>query len=269
MATTLVCGRIVAPRLRAPAASAWARPLGSSQPSVGRWTAPSTPSVDISGNSAFASSGPMSSSGSPNVLAQPACRRSSSRRSGLDASRSEPTSCHDGSTPVSAASRRYRSAPYIIIRVRVTELRSWPDEAGGMERRAARQLRPIDEHDVAPAELGEVIRDRGAAHPTADDHRPGVLHPFVDLPACAAPLRARANGRLTGLRQPSGGASSMRGAAATPGSRSMPRRRQPAGIASSRSETAALSSSMASPSARSSILSMSLLSRAVRSRAWP
>ena len=31
-----------------------------------------------------------------------------------------------GSLPVSAASRRYSSTPYIIIRVRVTELRSWP-----------------------------------------------------------------------------------------------------------------------------------------------
>ena len=68
----------------------------------------------------------MSSSGSPNVLAQPAWRWSSSKRAFDDASRSEPTSCHDGSTPVSAASRRYRSAPYIIILVRVTELRSWP-----------------------------------------------------------------------------------------------------------------------------------------------
>ena len=36
IATTLVCGRMLAPRDRAPAASAWARPDGSSQPSVGR-----------------------------------------------------------------------------------------------------------------------------------------------------------------------------------------------------------------------------------------
>src|SRR4029079_6614107 len=43
-----------------------------------------------------------------------------------DASRSDPTSCHDGSTPVSSRRRRYSAAPYIIIVVRVTELRSWP-----------------------------------------------------------------------------------------------------------------------------------------------
>ncbi len=106
MPTTRVWGRIVAPRDRAPAASAWARPDGSSQPSVGSQTAPSTPSVDMSGKRAWASAAVMSSSGRPNVFAQPACRRSSSNRSGLDARRSEPTSCHDGSVPVSAASRR-------------------------------------------------------------------------------------------------------------------------------------------------------------------
>ena len=126
MATTRVLVRIRAPFWRAPAASALASPDGSSQPSVGSQTAPRTPSVDISGKRSWASPAVMSSSGRPNVLAQPACRRSSSKRSGLEARRSEPTSCHDGSVPVSAASRRYRSEPYIIILVRVTEPRSWP-----------------------------------------------------------------------------------------------------------------------------------------------
>ncbi len=118
--------RILAPRARAPAASAKARFDGSSQPSVGSHTAPSTPSVVISGNRSRASSAEISSSGRPNVRAQPAWRWSSSNLAGVEARRSEPTSCHDGSTPVSAASRRYSSTPYIIIRVRVTELRSWP-----------------------------------------------------------------------------------------------------------------------------------------------
>ena len=36
----------------------------------------------------------------------PAWRRSSSNRAGVDARRSEPTSCQDGSVPVSAARRR-------------------------------------------------------------------------------------------------------------------------------------------------------------------
>ena len=93
---------------------------------MGSHTAPSTPSVVISGNRFRASSAEISSSGRPNVRAQPAWRWSSSNLAGVEARRSEPTSCHDGSTPVSAASRRYSSTPYIIIRVRVTELRSWP-----------------------------------------------------------------------------------------------------------------------------------------------
>ena len=93
-------------RARRPRAPAPARTGRASRRSAAR-RAPRTPSVDISGNSACASSAPMSSSGSPNVFAQPAWRRSSSNRSFVDASRSEPTSCHDGSMPVSAASRRY------------------------------------------------------------------------------------------------------------------------------------------------------------------
>src|SRR6476661_9109022 len=60
------------------------------------------------------------------IFAQPAWRWSSSNRARVEASRSEPTSCHDGSTPVSSRSRRYSPAPYIIIVVSVTELRSCP-----------------------------------------------------------------------------------------------------------------------------------------------
>ena len=126
MPVTRVCVRIVTPRLRAPAASAWASPDGSSQPSVGSQTAPRTPSVDISGNRSRASAAEISSIGRPNVWPQPAWRWSSSNRAGDEARRSDPTGCHDGSTPVSAARRPYSSAPYIIIFVRVTEPRSWP-----------------------------------------------------------------------------------------------------------------------------------------------
>ena len=148
-----------APRCRAPAASALASPDGSSQPSVGSQTAPRTPSVDISGKRSWASRAVMSSSGRPNVLAQPACRRSSSNRSGLDARRSEPTSCHDGSVPVSAASRRYRSDAvhhHLGEGHRAAQL---ADQAGRVEGRSGGQLRPIDEDDVGPAALGEVVGD--------------------------------------------------------------------------------------------------------------
>ena len=124
--TTRVCVRTVTPFWRAPAASAIASPDGSSQPSVGSQTAHRTPSVDISGKRSRASDAVISSRGSPNVLAHPAWRRNSSSRSFDEASRSEPTSCHDGSTPVSSRRRRYSAVPYIIIVVRVTEPRSWP-----------------------------------------------------------------------------------------------------------------------------------------------
>ena len=47
-------------------------------------------------------------------------------RSVLDASRREPTSCQPVSSPTSAPRFRYRSTEFIIIRVRLSELRSWP-----------------------------------------------------------------------------------------------------------------------------------------------
>ena len=75
-------------------------------PSVGRKAAPSTPSVVMGGNSAWASAGEISSSGSPNVFAQPAWRAISSIRSSDDASRREPTSRQPVSSPTSASSVR-------------------------------------------------------------------------------------------------------------------------------------------------------------------
>ena len=95
-----------APRRRAPSASANVSWLGSMYPSVGRKAAPSTPSVVIGGKSAWASAGEISSSGSPNVFAQPAWRAISSIRSSDDASRREPTSRQPVSRPTSASSVR-------------------------------------------------------------------------------------------------------------------------------------------------------------------
>ena len=58
-----------------------------------------------------------------------------------------------------------------------------PDEARRVERRAGRELRPIDKRDVAPTELRQVIGDRRPAHAAADDHRPRVLDQALTLPA--------------------------------------------------------------------------------------
>ena len=73
---------------------------------MGSQAAPSTPSVDISGNISFASSAEISSSGRPNVFAQPAWRRSSSIRSSLEARRMPPHSTQPGSNSDSSPSRR-------------------------------------------------------------------------------------------------------------------------------------------------------------------
>ena len=53
-----------------------------------------------------------------------------------------------------------------------------------MERRTARQLRPLDEDDVVPAEPGEPVEDRAAAHSAADDDRPRTIsHGATLIPA--------------------------------------------------------------------------------------
>ena len=44
------------------------------------------------------------------------------------------------------------------------------DEARGVEGRAARELVAVEQHDVAPAQLREVVGDRRPADPSADDH---------------------------------------------------------------------------------------------------
>ena len=68
-----------------------------------------------------------SSSGSPNVAAQPAWRRSSSSRVGCGREAQRTDLAPAGVvTGLGVPRRRYRSVPYIIIRVSVTELRSWP-----------------------------------------------------------------------------------------------------------------------------------------------
>ena len=126
MPVTRVSSQISAPRRRAPSMSANVSWLGSMYPSVGRNAAPRTPSVDMGGNMRCASCADTSSSGRPKVFAHPAWRASSSMRSWLEASRSEPTSCQPVSSPTSWPSDRYRSTEFIIIRVRLSEPRSWP-----------------------------------------------------------------------------------------------------------------------------------------------
>ena len=44
------------------------------------------------------------------------------------------------------------------------------DQPRGVERRAARELVAVEQHDVAPAQLGQVVGDRRPADAAADDH---------------------------------------------------------------------------------------------------
>ena len=44
-----------------------------------------------------------------------------------------------------------------------------------MERRPGGQLGALDQDDVGPAALGQVVRDRGPADAAADDDRAGVV----------------------------------------------------------------------------------------------
>ena len=57
----------------------------------------------------------------------------------------------------------------MFIRVSVGSARSCPTRPGRVERRAAGQLGAVDQHDVGPPELGQVVGDAGAADAAADD----------------------------------------------------------------------------------------------------
>ena len=154
---------------RRPARRSAATDRGSRR-SAGRH-APSTPSVDISGKSSCASSAEISSSGSPNVCAHAAWRRSSSIRSGVHASRIPPHSVQPGSksrTPRRAAGRARRSASSSSS---ATPIRA----AGRRARPSGRSSREVssvavDQHDVALAQLRQVVGDRRPADTAADDH---------------------------------------------------------------------------------------------------
>ena len=69
------------------------------------------------------------------------------------------------------------------------------NEAGRVERRARGQLGPVDQDDVAPAKLGEVVGDRRPADAAPDDHRPGVLNHGASLSGCRVPPSALAANR--------------------------------------------------------------------------
>src|SRR3954468_15316394 len=138
----------------------------------------------MGGNSRRASSADTSSSGSPNVFAPPARRDVEPRL--LPPPRLAPE------LPQPLPRRREPERPDLppaglesrLLLERAVELdrahhhpgqaerpAQLPDEAGGVERRAARQVGALAEDDVAPAQAGEPVQDRGAADATAHDDR--------------------------------------------------------------------------------------------------
>ena len=75
------------------------------------------------------------------------------------------------------------------------------DQPRAVERAAAGQLGPLDEHDVGPATLGQVVGDGRAADAAADDHRPSLVHLPVRsyLPSPAGPCPRQPSGARRGL----------------------------------------------------------------------
>ena len=162
-------GRGRRPRAPGPARTGRASRRSAARPRRGRRRA----------SSAGTAPGPprrvISSSGRPNVFAQPAWRWSSSNRSFVDASRSEPTSCHDDvdaglgrEPPVQVGAVHHHPGQGRRDRSWPTSPAEWNVEPDVSSARSTSTT-------SRPAELGEVIRDRRPADAAADDHRPRVL----------------------------------------------------------------------------------------------
>ncbi len=151
---------------------------GRIEPAVGRQPDRAEDALESTsaGIASRASSAVISSSGSPNVFAQPAWRWSSSNRA---FERREPERADLVPRRVDARLGRETAVQLGAVHHHPCQGHRAPqlaDEARRVEGRAGRQLRPIDEDDVGPAALGEVVRDRRPADSAADDHRPGVVH---------------------------------------------------------------------------------------------
>ena len=175
MRRTRVPVRIVAPRFRAPSASAIARPLGSRWPSVGRYTAPRTPSRRHHREKPLRLRRPDLLQGKPEglgparltaVLEDPLGRARQPEAAGLLPAR---VAAGLGGEPPVALDAPHHQPREGNGRAELA------DQARGVEGRAAGQLGALDQHDVAPALGREVVRDARAAHAAPYDDCPRVL----------------------------------------------------------------------------------------------
>ena len=169
MPVTVTFSTMVAPPLRAPRAIASVVSIGFVRPSPGIHTAPARSSVRISGHRRPASAGEITSMSTPKHRAIDAPRFSSISRSAVRATlmlpeRRKPGGLsglrfealvEDGAVP--------RQAGQVVTGAQLS------DETGGMPGGSTGQLAPLQQHDVAPAELRQVVRDAAADDAAADD----------------------------------------------------------------------------------------------------
>ena len=71
-----------------------------------------------------------------------------------------------------------------------------PDQAGRVEGRPRGELGALEQDDVVPAELGQVVRQRGAADAAADDHAAGRRRQLSPRRHPRPPARSRTPGRM-------------------------------------------------------------------------
>ena len=161
------CARILAPRWRAPWASAIARLLGSRCPSVGRYTARRR-RAPSPGRAAAPRPVPPPRAGARTswpILLAPMLQEAVGRAREPEAA----VSFQPGSRPVSAASIQPASTLHIARRVSATEV-ELADQACGVEGRAAGELGTCPPARCRAALGRQVVRDAHAAHAAPDDH---------------------------------------------------------------------------------------------------
>ena len=194
MPVTLQPSMMRAPFWRAPLASAWAMSIGFAWPSAGMWMAPARSPTSISGYSSLASAGDSSWTSRPQ--ARPiAAWRLSSVEAALGAREADAAVLLEaGRLPGLGLEPEVQLGGILREPRQVGRRAQLPDQPGGVPGRAAGQLLALEQHHLAPAELGQMVGDRAADHPAADDHRLRVAgrissHDVLSLAPC--PWRCR------------------------------------------------------------------------------
>ena len=105
-----------------------------------------------------------------------------------DARRSPPSSCQPGSLPVSSRQVGVKADGVLHHLGQADRRAELADQPGRVPCGAVGEPVLLDQHDVRPAQLGEVVEDAAAPHAAADHHRPRFV--LTELPS-----------RITGIDQ--------------------------------------------------------------------